>query len=157
MGIGQRLRGDDVAGLAAVRLWRDTYPQVAQMRMVQVELLESPGINLLNRLEDADAAVLVDAVISGAKPGTLHLLSGRELQSFHDGAGSAHGWGIAETLALGQKLDPEMLPKTMVIIGIEAGQVTPGVGLSQEVEAVLTDTARLIQDTITSLMGRKIE
>ncbi|KPL06215.1 hypothetical protein AMJ86_09435 [bacterium SM23_57] len=147
IGIGQSLRGDDGAGLAAVRLWREN-PGGSWHPNLHIELVESPGVGLLNLLEGADSAILVDAVRSGAKPGTLYKLSENDLMAFLDGTDSAHGWGIAETLVLGRKLGLEGLPQKIVIIGIEAGKVGMGVGLSPEVVAALPDAVRLISETL---------
>jgi len=151
VGIGQRLRGDDEAGLAAVHLWVDTYSPVGSDMNLRVELAESPGVGLLNLLAGADKALLVDAVQSGARPGTLHLLAETDLGAFLDGAGSAHGWGVAETLALGRKVDPDSMPEQITLIGIEVGQVELGSGISPDVALVLPRTAKLIQDTIEKL------
>ena len=102
IGIGQSLRGDDAAGLEAVRLWQAQYPQTAQK--LQVELSELPGLALLDRLDGMEAAILVDAVQSRATPGTIQRLGPEELAAFSTDAQSAHGWGVAETLALGRSL-----------------------------------------------------
>jgi len=145
IGIGQSLRGDDAAGLAAVRLWQDNYPVDAQTSTKRVELVENPGLGLLTLLEDAASAILVDAVKSGAEPGTLHSLGETDIAAFLDGTGSAHGWGVAETLTLGRKINPENLPKQLVLIGIEAENTDLGESLSPKVEAILPEAARLIE------------
>lgn len=151
IGIGQSLRGDDAAGLVAVQLWQDAHPVTAQQ--IRVEIAENPGVGLLNLLEGTEVAILVDAVQSGAPPGTLHCLTEKELATFLDGADSAHGWGIAETLALGRVIHPERMPGQMVIIGIEIGQIEMGERLSPKVAAVLPETVQLIQGKIKALIG----
>jgi hydrogenase maturation protease len=148
IGIGQSLRGDDGAGLAAVRLWQDNYPSTAQAPNIRVDLAENPGINLLNLLEGADSAILVDSVQSGAKPGTLHCLVESDITAFLGGANSAHGWGVAETLALGRLINPEDLPTKLVLIGIEAGGMELGEVLSPDVAAALPEVVRLIEELI---------
>ena len=153
IGIGQRLRGDDEAGLEAVSLWADTYPAFAGGQHIRVELAESPGIGLLTLLENAEAAILVDSVLSGGQPGTLHIFTETDLAAFVAGSDSAHGWGVAETLSLGRKLDLQTLPETITIIAIEAGQVNLGETLSPAVAAVLGEAVRLIQDTLVTLMN----
>ena len=145
IGIGQSLRGDDAAGLSAVLLWQDTYEKVAHRPHVQVELAELPGIGLLNLLEGAVCAILVDSVRSGARAGTIHLITPDQLENFGAGAGSAHGWGVAEALALGQRLLPEAMPHKIMIVGIEAGDLTLGQKLSPEVEIALPEAALLIE------------
>lgn len=157
IGIGQTLRGDDGAGLAAVQLWKNTHRNEELGSYLEVHLVESPGIGLLSLLEGSDAAVLVDAVQSGIEPGTLHLLSENDLEAFMAGAGSAHGWGVAETLALGRQVKIDTLPPKILIIGIEAGRVEVGTGLSPEVTSALTDAAALISKTIEELLENQLD
>ncbi len=151
IGIGQRLRGDDGAGLAAVRFWDKVYRRSMPHPNIRVEIVENAGIGLLNLLEGSDVALIVDAVQSGAKPGTLYRLCENDLAAFWDGTDNAHGWGVAETLVLGRKLNGETLPQRVIIIGIEAGKVGIGEGLSPEVKAALPHAARLISETLEEL------
>ena len=148
IGIGQSLRGDDRVGQAAVRLWEKTYPETVQQPNIFVDVVENPGIGLLNLIEGADSAILVDAVQSGAAPGSIYQLREKELAAFLAGADSAHGWGVAETLALGRKIDSENMPKKIDLIGIEIAQVKLGENLSVEVEASLSEAVRLIEEII---------
>ena len=150
IGIGQSLRGDDAAGLAAVRLWQEKYQTSAPRPDLQVELAELPGVGLLDLLEGSRLAILVDAVHSGAKTGTIHLLKEDQLESFTQGSVSAHGWGVAETLSLGKQLIASMMPEKLILIGIEAGQLSLGESLSPEVERALPEVARLIERIISS-------
>ena len=115
---------------------------------VQVEFCELPGLNLLNLLAGTSTAILVDAVVSGAAPGTIHRLDREQLAAFMAGSNSAHGWGVAETLALGAQLDPQSLPRKIILIGIEAGQMELGAELSRDVKNTLRDVARVIQEEI---------
>jgi hydrogenase maturation protease len=151
LGIGQSLRGDDGAGLAAVQLWSETHPATAEA--TRVELVESPGVGLLNLLEGVDTAILVDAVQSGAPPGTLHNLTEESLAAFLAGSDSAHGWGVAETLALGRKVAPNEMPSEVILIGIEVENITLGEEISPQIEAVLPEVAQLIEEIIQQLRG----
>jgi hydrogenase maturation protease len=152
IGIGQSLRGDDAVGLSAVRLWVDTFHADSLPQGVQVELAELPGIGLLNLLQGVHYAVLVDAVHSGAMPGTIHRLTEVQLESFTDGSGSAHGWGVAETLSLGRQLEPTNLPPDLILIGIEAGQLCLGEALSPDVASSLPEVARLIEQYVSAAL-----
>lgn len=146
VGIGQSLRGDDAAGLEAVRLWQATY--LEKSPNVQVEICELPGLDLLDLLTDKSTAILVDAVVSGAAPGTIHHLDRDQISVFMTESTSAHGWGIAETLAIGSQLAPQSLPGKIILIGIEANQMELGAGLSKNVENILGELARVIQAEI---------
>jgi hydrogenase maturation protease len=152
IGIGQSLRGDDAAGLSAVRLWIETFHAESLPRGVQVELAELPGIGLLNILEGARLAILVDAVRSGGRAGTIHLLNQDQLESFNGGSGSAHGWGVAETISLGRQLLPSNLPTELILIGIEAGQLNLGDKLSPDVASSLPEVARMIEQYISAAL-----
>jgi hydrogenase maturation protease len=152
IGIGQSLRGDDAAGLAAVRLWVEKFHAEALPPGVEVELAEVPGIGLLSILESTRLAILVDAVHSGAKPGTIHRLTEDQLESFNRGSNSAHGWGVAETLLLGRQLAQDNLPPQLILIGIEAGQLDLGTAISPEVVSSLPEIARLIEEYISTAL-----
>jgi hydrogenase maturation protease len=150
LGIGQSLRGDDAAGLEAVRLWQQAHPLTAQR--VQVAISELPGLALLDFLSGVEAAILVDAVMASAAPGTLHRVGPDELEAFSAGSGSAHGWGVAETLQLGRSLYPSISDCRITLIGIEASQMDLGAGLSDEVQAALPGAAQMIEQEILSLL-----
>lgn len=152
IGIGQPLRGDDEAGLAAVRIWQQQYPDTANNPEVHVELAESPGLALLDLLQDCDSAILVDAVYSGSSSGTVQTILEDKLASFASGAGSAHGFGVAETVALGRKTQPDNLPAQLVLVAIEIQQVATGEGMSAAVMDALPTAARAIQDQVVKLL-----
>ncbi len=151
VGLGQSLRGDDEAGLAAVRLWADSFPSIRRDPSLRVELAESPGVGLLNLLDGAEAAILVDALQSGAEPGSIHILLETDLGAFLAGSNSAHGWGVAETLALGRRIDSDLLPRQIILIGIEIAQVELGAGFSNAVAEAIPRAANLIQETVEGL------
>jgi hydrogenase maturation protease len=151
IGIGQSLRGDDAAGLEAVRVWQTKYSSSTDDSFVVVHLTENPGLGLLNLLCGVDTAILVDAVQSGVNPGTLHRINESAIDSFTNGSDSAHGFGVGETLVLGRSVDPHSLPEEIVVIGIEVGQTDIGKGLSPEVEAVLPEAAILIEEEINRI------
>ncbi len=133
-GLGQPHRGDDAAGLEAVTAWASQHPHLAQHPQVRVLTLASPGLALLEPLSQAQAALLVDAVASGAPPGTLHRLTPKDLTAFTQGSASAHGWGLAETLGLAQTLRARLAPEIQ-ILGIAGARWSAGAGLSPEVRA----------------------
>ncbi|MFA5872588.1 MAG: hydrogenase maturation protease [Anaerolineales bacterium] len=150
LGIGQSLRGDDAAGLEAVRLWREKFPETAGG--VQVELSELPGLALLDLLERTDAAILVDAVQSSASAGTVICLGPDELASFTPDAGSAHGWGVAETLQLGRSLVPSLAKCRVTLIGIVGKDFRLGAGLSPEVREALAGAVERIEKEVQNLL-----
>lgn len=155
IGLGQTLRGDDAAGLEAVRLWERTYPATAALPQVRVEYAESPGLTLLSLLDGAEKALLVDAVQSNAPPGSIHILDEADLPVFLQGAASAHGWGVAETLALGRQAGLIDLPEQITLLGIEMLQAEVGTGLSPAVQQALPEVALSIEQRIHAWLAQE--
>ena len=150
IGIGQSLRGDDAVGLEAIRQWQEKFPETANKPGLQVEASELPGLALIDLLNDVDAAILVDAIQSSAKPGTIHRLSEGELASFTSDSKSAHGWGVAETLQMRSLLTDTKV--NIRIIGIEAEQMELGAGLSNAVENALPTLCEVIEEEIHAIL-----
>ncbi len=150
IGIGQSLRGDDAAGLATIRQWQEKFPETASRPEVRVEASELPGLALLDLIADAEAAILVDAVQSGAPPGTIHKLGEKDLSAFSSDSKSAHGWGVAETLVLSRQLNQDLPP--VRIIGIEATQTIMGASMSEAVEEALLLVCEAIEQEVKSLL-----
>jgi hydrogenase maturation protease len=132
VGCGNPYAGDDSVGLEVVRRLRARGD-------CECELLEMPqaSVDLLDLLEDADVVLFVDAVSSGAPAGTLHLAplpsAGIELRAL--GSLSSHGWGLAEMLRLSDALR-RPTPRLM-LLGVEAGTVTPGAARTPAVEEAI--------------------
>ncbi len=150
IGIGQSLRGDDAAGLESVRQWREKFPETANRPEVQIEASELPGLALIEMLNNVDAAILIDAVQSSAKPGTIRRLSEEELASFTSDSKSAHGWGVAETLRMRRQLTDAKIH--IRIIGIEAEQMEPGKGLSKDIKEAMPTICEAIEEEIKKLL-----
>ncbi len=150
IGVGQSLRGDDAVGLEAVCQWQEKFPETACRPEVRVDANELPGLTLLEMLSNVDAAILVDAIQSYEKPGTIHCLNEAELMSFTFSSKSAHGWGVAETLKLGRKLLLKIPP--IWIIGVEAGQMQLGSEISEAVRQAIPKVCDLIEDLVNDLL-----
>jgi hydrogenase maturation protease len=155
LGLGHSMRGDDEIGLIVVQHWMEGYREAYPENQVEGDILESPGLNLLGNISGWDAAVLVDAVQSGAPAGTIHVLAEENLAAFTEGSGSAHGWGAAETLSLGHRLVPEDMPPRIILIGIEAVQFELGEGLSPGVKAALPRAVKAINQELDGLIRSK--
>jgi hydrogenase maturation protease len=145
IGIGNALRGDDAAGLLAARRLRER----ARAGGVVVREQEGEAIGLIEQWADAEAAVLIDAVRSGAPPGTIHRVdaSREPVPALLAGSYSTHAIGVGEAIELARELG--RLPGRLVLYGIEGLCFEAGAALSQEVAAVLDELA----DTVLAEAG----
>jgi len=134
IGIGNALRGDDGAGIAVAE------------RLGGLACDEEPS-RLIEAWEGADAAVLVDTVMSGAAPGTIHYFNASEepipARSLRS---STHAIGLAETIELARALG--RLPRSVVVYGIEGARFDAGTPLSPEVEAAVTRLVATIEEEL---------
>jgi hydrogenase maturation protease len=152
IGIGQSMRGDDAAGLEAVRLWQRRHTQTAGSPDVRVAIIESPGLELLDLLDGMDAAILVDAICSDAPPGSLQRIRPGDLTESRFNSGSGHSWGVAEALRLSSALDPRSGRRDIRLLGIQAGSLNVGEGLSESVRGALPAVCEAIQNEVLSLL-----
>jgi len=138
IGVGNRLRGDDGAGVAvAERLSERTSPDVEV-----VACSEEPS-RLMDAWEGAESVVLVDTVSSGAPPGTIHRFdAGAEAVPARTFRSSTHAIGIAETIELARALG--RLPHRVRVYGVEAGGFTTGADLTPAVEAAVTSLVEAV-------------
>jgi hydrogenase maturation protease len=121
LGIGSP-SGDDQAGWLVVDALAER-ADLAQRPDLRIEKLDRPGAALVERLRDADHAILIDAMQSGAAPGTVRHLCEGEWAAYRGGL-SSHGFGVFDALALAQAL--QALPQRLDLYGIEIGSAAPG-------------------------------
>lgn len=145
IGLGSDLRGDDAAGLEVARLLRGTLPP-------SVAVVESSGdpAALVEAWSGAALAIVVDAVASGAPPGTVHRPVHRPVRSLPRAgwrcAGS-HSLGLADAVELGRALG--RLPDELVVAGIEGGDFTPGAPMTPPVLAAVRRTADELRERLS--------
>jgi hydrogenase maturation protease len=148
IGVGNPYRGDDGAGLAVARSLRSRSPR-------DVEVLERNGepASLIAAWEGADAVILVDAVSSGSKPGTIHALDAvktpldRDLFRY-----SVHAFGVAEAVELSRALGS--LPRILWVYGIEGESFEMSEELSAEVFAAVPRAAQAVLDKTEEIVSR---
>jgi hydrogenase maturation protease len=146
IGVGNEYRSDDGAGIAVARRLRPLFP-------AGVTTLEESGEGaaLIEAWQGATWVMLVDAVRSGASPGTIHRLDARAAPMptgfFHY---STHAFSVAEAIELARSLD--QLPAHLVVYGIEGANFSAGIELSPAVEqAVEAVVERLAQEVTSAL------
>jgi hydrogenase maturation protease len=113
IGIGNRDRGDDAAGLLVTDRLRSEAPPG-----VSVVQLQGDPMGMLDNLQAADRVVIVDAVGPAGHPGRVHRLVATERSAIAAYRGrSTHGLGASDVLQLAVALGS--LPEQTVVYGIE--------------------------------------
>jgi hydrogenase maturation protease len=144
IGIGNRFRRDDAAGLEVVRRLRLAHPP-------GVELIEQEGepASLIDAWSRADEALVVDGVSSGSPPGTIHRFDVTHAplpaEVFNP---STHAMGLPEAVELARELG--RLPMRLVVYGIEGETWEAGEGLSEPVQKTV---GKLVMDLYHELSG----
>jgi hydrogenase maturation protease len=140
IGLGSDLRGDDSAGLEVARRLRGALPP-------SVVVMESSGdpAALVEAWSGAALAIVVDAVRSGAPPGTVHLPA--EPPALSRQPSGSHALGLADAVELGRALG--RLPDELVVVGIEGGDFTPGAPMTPPVLAAVRRTARGLRERLS--------
>ena len=144
VGIGNAWQGDDAAGLAAAERLRRRVGD-----NVEVLELEGEPVSLVEALERADDVILVDAVRSGAAPGTVHRIdASHEPVPATLSAASTHTLGVGEAIELARALG--RLPRRVVLYGIEAESIAAGAQLTPAVERAVDDAVEEVLAECTS-------
>lgn len=141
IGLGNGLRGDDAIGLLAARRLRQTIGNC-----VEVIEAEMAGVDLMELMKGARVTILIDAARSGQAPGTVHRLDASAGpitgQIF---SRSSHAIGTVDALELARAMG--ILPSTVIVYGVEAGNTEAGQKLSPPVVRALDEVvARVLQE-----------
>jgi hydrogenase maturation protease len=131
IGMGNRMRGDGSAGqIVASEIGRRA------LKSLRVCEHTGDGASLIALWEGASIFILVDAIVSGAPPGTIHRLDAIEhpLPGWQFSV-STHSVGLAEAIQLARVT--KRLPERLVVYGIEGRVFDFGSDLSIEVRNVL--------------------
>jgi hydrogenase maturation protease len=149
IGIGNPDRGDDAIGLAIARALKQADPP-------GVTVIEHRGdaADLVERLGRTAAAILVDAAVSGAAPGTFRRIDvHRQPLPASWFTGSTHGLGVVTAIELAGVLGS--LPSRCIVYAVEAASFDHGATISPDAmatippvtEAIGRDLARLRMET----------
>lgn len=133
VGVGNEDRGDDALGPLAVRLlaraWGDEPPPG-----LRVLAWTGDPTGLLEVWSGVQRLVLIDAVVSGAAPGSCCRFDA-DAPFASAGATSSHGVGLAGTLALALALG--RAPPVVEVWGIEGARFGAGAPLTPAVRAAV--------------------
>jgi hydrogenase maturation protease len=151
VGMGSEYRRDDGAGPAVADLVTRGAVGVTNLGPI------ADPLDLLGLWDDADLAVVIDAVRTGAAPGAVQLIE-LDTGSSADPEGpapsaisSTHGIGLAGVLRLARAVG--RAPKRVVVVGIEGSDFGQGEGLTPEVARAVPHAARHVTELMIEPIG----
>ena len=107
--------------------------------------LGTAGLGLLDSVRGYDRLILIDAIVTGAEPGTVHVLDGVDVaRASHLGPG--HDADLPTVLALGEKLASDQMPQEVIVVAVEAADViSVSTDLTPAVEAAVSEAAATVE------------
>jgi hydrogenase maturation protease len=128
IGIGNEYRSDDRIGIEVARQIRKK-----QFPSVIVKEESGEGTALMEAWQGFQNIIIVDAVSSGAMPGTIFRIDANKetipIKFFHY---STHAFSVSEAIELARAMN--VLPAKFVVYGIEGNNFTAGVDISPPVK-----------------------
>lgn len=132
VGIGHPFRGDDALGPKVITLLKPLLPSQVDSKTILGDIAD-----LLDIFENYSQIFLVDAIVTQQRPiGTRYRFEGDSLKQFSDRCrSSTHAFDISQALEIASSL--QLIPKKLVIYGIESQNFSPSEELSAEVATSL--------------------
>jgi hydrogenase maturation protease len=145
IGVGNDYRSDDRVGLVVTRKLK-TKP-IPQTRVIETS---GEGTALMEAWQEAATVILVDAMSSGAIPGTIHRFNAQAqpipAKFFHT---STHAFAVAEAIELARALN--QLPPGLIVYGIEGKNFAVGTEFSPEVEKAIPNVIEQVLQDIRAI------
>lgn len=147
IGLGNPDRGDDAVGVRIAR-------HVAAERLDVLTLEFDDPSEALDAWTADDTVIVADAISSGGSPGDIHVIdvAAEKLPGGNWSAGGTHALGLAAIVELARSLD--LMPRTFVVVGVEASRFDQGVPMSEAVAAAVPTAAQAVLTVIDGREGR---
>lgn len=137
MAVGNVLSRDDGAGACALVELEATWDLPGRVRTVDAG---TPGMEVGPLIDGADALVVLDAVDSWEMPGTVVLFRGRDIPAAV--RSTPHEPALLEALLRLEFLGRS--PRDVCLVGVVAGRLETGVGLTGAVQAAIPQMVRCV-------------
>ena len=138
IGVGNLLRCDDGVGIHVVNRLNEvaSYIDTLDVALGSIEILEA--------MKGRDRVFIVDAIQAGGEPGTIYrvnLSRGEEPPRITH----SHGVDLLTTLKLGDSLFPGQMPREIVLLAVEAKDVTTlNMSCTSKVQAAIEKAVEII-------------
>jgi hydrogenase maturation protease len=150
LGLGNPILKDDSIGL---RVAQELRAKINDAPEVEIGEDYWGGLRLMERMIGFDRAIIIDAICTGADPGTIHLLSPDDIPTQR--SASAHDVNLPTALEFGRQAGAKLpTSEDIILIGVEAADVqTFDETLSPEVENAFP----IVLEVVLSELNRERE
>lgn len=132
IGCGNTNRSDDGVGVYVARRLQEQlghYP-TSCLRIFDAG---TAGMDVMFQARGSSALIIVDANLSGSKPGDIFEVPGEELANIKDPGYNLHDFRWDHALYAGKKIFKEEFPDDVTVYLIEAGNIDMGLSLTDKV------------------------
>lgn len=144
VGCGNLVRKDDGAGPILIRkLWDIGVPD-------HVRLADggTAGMDVAFQIKGAKELFIVDACSTGATPGTLFEIPGKEVEAPPLTDINLHNFRWDHAIAMGRWLWKKNFPKKVTVFLIEVEDSSHGFGLTSQVDKTVSSLATLLIERV---------
>lgn len=145
LGIGNLVMSDDGIGVRVVQRLAERYRFPAGVTLLDGGTL---GLDLLPKLEGVTRLLVLDAIETGGRPGTVVRLADDEIPIAMATKISPHQMGLKDLLSVAMLMGFD--PEEMVLWGVQPEQIEMGMELSPAVEARLD----VMEENVLLELGR---
>jgi hydrogenase maturation protease len=128
LGLGNLMRTDDAVGMLALHKLAESHLLPPEVRVIEGGTL---GLDLLDSLRGISHLLVLDAVDTGAAPGTLKRFQGQEVDDLPVSK-SVHLLGFSDLMGALRLIDAA--PEDVVLLGVQPASTDWGTVLTPEVE-----------------------
>jgi hydrogenase maturation protease len=137
LGVGNALRRDDGVGSRAAQIMADR-PLPGDVEVFDAGTV---GLDVAVLLERRERVVVADAIDAAADPGAIFRLFPEQLRPWSRSGLSLHDAHLLDALDETRLLGTA--PERVVILAVQVGDISTGIGLTRPVEAALERLLRL--------------
>jgi len=150
IGLGNPIVSDDSVGLRVVQRLTTI---LSNRHDVDVTEDHWGGLRLMERMIGYDRAIVIDAICTGAQPGTIHRLAPGSVSTQR--SASAHDVNLPTALAFGRRVGAHLPANDDIwLIGIEAADVVNvGDQCTPAVEAAIPRAVDVAIQMLNSMLG----
>lgn len=143
IGLGNPLLRDDSVGLHVVRALSSQFDADQNVHIGEDYW---GGLRLMERMIGYDRVIIVDAILTGQEPGTIHVLTPEDIPTQR--SASAHDVNLPTALEFGRRAGAHLPPLSEItLIGVEAADVQT---FDESLSPILQ---RALPEAIATVMG----